>query len=204
MTSRGQCPRGGACECPRVGAFFKLMTSRGQCPRGGGCAWCSTHPSSDPPPPHLAGWLATGLLSPIFKLAGEVQRHLNSGFQKPHPRSARNSHVGWFHRLFYEFALVCTRHRAEIACSINSSLLTRTCIDLSFSTDVSQRAINNHGKQCCMGVVNGDRHGVALVQRLPPSRVEAYYVSTRGPLVATHIDLCLREYTGSPGRNWVC
>ena len=59
MTSRGQCPRGDACECPRVGAFFKLMTSRGQCPRGG-CAWCSTHPSSDPPP-HLAGWLATGL-----------------------------------------------------------------------------------------------------------------------------------------------
>ena len=46
--------RGGACECPRVGAFFKLMTSRGQCPRGG-CAWCSTHPSSDPPPPT---WLA--------------------------------------------------------------------------------------------------------------------------------------------------
>ena len=61
MTSRGQCPRGGACECPRVGAFFKLMTSRGQCPRGVVCAWCSTHPSSDPPPPHLAGWLATGL-----------------------------------------------------------------------------------------------------------------------------------------------
>ena len=60
MTSRGQCPRGGACECPRVGAFFKLMTSRGQCPRGGGCAWCSTHPSSDPPPP--PGWLATGLM----------------------------------------------------------------------------------------------------------------------------------------------
>ena len=60
MTSHGQCPRGGgACECPRVGAFFKLMTSRGQCPRGGGCAWCSTHPSSDPPPP--PGWLATGL-----------------------------------------------------------------------------------------------------------------------------------------------
>ena len=24
--------------------------------KGGGCAWCSTHPSSDPPP-HLAGWL---------------------------------------------------------------------------------------------------------------------------------------------------
>ena len=59
ITSHGQCPRGGACECPRVGAFFKLMTSRGQCPRGG-CAWCSTHPSSDPPPPP-PGWLATGL-----------------------------------------------------------------------------------------------------------------------------------------------
>ena len=50
----GNVQGGGACECPRVGAFFKLMTSRGQCPRGG-CAWCSTHPSSDPP--HLAGWL---------------------------------------------------------------------------------------------------------------------------------------------------
>ena len=38
MTSRGQCPRGGcACECPTVGEFFKLMTSRGQCPRGGAC-----------------------------------------------------------------------------------------------------------------------------------------------------------------------
>ena len=56
MTSHGQCPRGGACECPRVGAFFKLMTSRGQCPRGGGA------PGVPPiqvqtPPPHLAGWL---------------------------------------------------------------------------------------------------------------------------------------------------
>ena len=87
MTSHGQCPRGGACECPRggcfsifrraddvtrtmskggacecprVGAFFKLMTSRGQCPRGAGA------PGVPPiqiqtPPPHLAGWLATGL-----------------------------------------------------------------------------------------------------------------------------------------------
>ena len=24
MTSHGQCPRGGACECPRVGVFFNL------------------------------------------------------------------------------------------------------------------------------------------------------------------------------------
>ena len=41
MTSHRQCPRGGgACECPRVGVFFKIlggwMTSRGQCSRGGG------------------------------------------------------------------------------------------------------------------------------------------------------------------------
>ena len=52
--TRAMSKGGGACECPRVGAFFKLMTSRGQCPRGG-CAWCSTHPSSDPPTPT---WLA--------------------------------------------------------------------------------------------------------------------------------------------------
>ena len=51
-------PWNGACECPRVGAFFKLMTSRGQCPRGGGVAWCSTHPSSDPPHTHTHTWLA--------------------------------------------------------------------------------------------------------------------------------------------------
>ena len=79
MTSHGQCPRGGACECPRVGAFFKVMTSHGQCPRGGGVACecprvggvfklmtsrgqCSRggrlvfHPSKFRPP-HLAGWL---------------------------------------------------------------------------------------------------------------------------------------------------
>ena len=55
MTSRGQCPRGGACECPRVGAFFKLMTSGGQCPRGG--VRLVFHPSKFRPPPHLAGWL---------------------------------------------------------------------------------------------------------------------------------------------------
>ena len=24
MTSRGQCPRGGACECPRVAVFFNF------------------------------------------------------------------------------------------------------------------------------------------------------------------------------------
>ena len=46
---------GGACECPRVGAFFKLMTARGQCPRGG--VRLVFHPSKFRPPPHLAGWL---------------------------------------------------------------------------------------------------------------------------------------------------
>ena len=54
MTSHGQCPRVGACECPRVGAFFKLMTSRGQCPRGG-CA--PGVPPIQVQTPHLAGWL---------------------------------------------------------------------------------------------------------------------------------------------------
>ena len=58
MTSHGQCPRGGgACECPRVGAFFKLMTSRGQCPRGGGAPGVPPIQVQTPPP----GWLATGL-----------------------------------------------------------------------------------------------------------------------------------------------
>ena len=61
MTSHGQCPRGGgACECPRVGAFFKLMTSCGQCPRGVRLVF---HPSKFRPPP--PGWLATGLQSPL-------------------------------------------------------------------------------------------------------------------------------------------
>ena len=56
MTSRGQCPRRGACECPRVGAFFKLMTSRGQCPRGGGAAGVPPIQVQTPPPTWLAGY----------------------------------------------------------------------------------------------------------------------------------------------------
>ena len=56
MTSHGQCPRGGACECPRVGAFFKLMTSRGQCPRGGGAPGVPPIQVQTPPPPPT--WLA--------------------------------------------------------------------------------------------------------------------------------------------------
>ena len=60
MTSHGQCPRGGVLVNVQEGGVFQFfggqMTSRGQCPRGGGCAWCSTHPSSDPPPTWLAGY----------------------------------------------------------------------------------------------------------------------------------------------------
>ena len=63
MTSRGQCPRGGACECPRVGAFFKLMTSRGQCPRGGWGA-PGVPPIQVQTPPHLAGLLRAWGLTP--------------------------------------------------------------------------------------------------------------------------------------------
>ena len=61
---------GGACECPRVGAFFKLMTSRGQCPRGGG-GRLVFHPSKfrRPPPP---GWLATGLLWYVHVLISRI------------------------------------------------------------------------------------------------------------------------------------
>ena len=56
MTSHGQCPRGGGVLVNvQEGVFSKLMTSRGQLSKGG-CAWCSTHPSSDPPPPPI--WLA--------------------------------------------------------------------------------------------------------------------------------------------------
>ena len=59
--SKGGC----ACECPRVGAFFKLMTSRGQCPRGG--VRLVFHPSKFRPPPHLAGWLRACICDPHFK-----------------------------------------------------------------------------------------------------------------------------------------
>ena len=52
----GNVQGGGGCECPRVGAFFKLMTSRGQCPRGG--VRLVFHPSKfrPPPPTWLAGY----------------------------------------------------------------------------------------------------------------------------------------------------
>ena len=57
---------GGACECPRVGAFFKLMTSRGQCPRGGA-------PGVPPiqvqtPPTWLAGY------GPVYHVSDLVSR----------------------------------------------------------------------------------------------------------------------------------
>ena len=56
MTSHGQCPRGGgACECPRVGAFFKLMTCHADNVQGGGAP--GVPPIQVQTPPHLAGWL---------------------------------------------------------------------------------------------------------------------------------------------------
>ena len=83
MTSRGQCPRGGgACECPRVGVFFKLMTSRGQCPRGVR-AWCSTHPSSDPPT-WLAGYGPGYVWCNRPQLCAPMFSQLEPGFEMNH------------------------------------------------------------------------------------------------------------------------
>ena len=61
--TRAMSKGGGACECPRVGAFFKLMTSRGQCPRGGAPGVPPIQVQTPPPP----GWLATGLTSLPFE-----------------------------------------------------------------------------------------------------------------------------------------
>ena len=50
MTSRGQGPRGGACECPRVGVFVIFWraddVTRTKSKGGGGVCECL-----DPPPP---------------------------------------------------------------------------------------------------------------------------------------------------------
>ena len=54
----GNVQGGGACEYPRGGCFpiFRRADDVTRTmSKGGGCAWCSTHPSSDPPPPT---WLA--------------------------------------------------------------------------------------------------------------------------------------------------
>ena len=55
MTSHGQCPRGGACECPRV---FQIDDVTRTMSKGGGVRLVF-HPSKFRPPP--PGWLATGL-----------------------------------------------------------------------------------------------------------------------------------------------
>ena len=73
---------GGACACPRVGAFFKLMTSRGQCPRGVVLVNVFTPPPSGnpvaapgvppiqvqtpPPPTWMAGYGPAGLHLPLL------------------------------------------------------------------------------------------------------------------------------------------
>ena len=103
MTSHGQCPRGGgvlvnvqewgrfsnwwrhtgnvqggggACECPRVGAFFKLMTSRGQCPRGGGAP--GVPPIEVQTPPTLAGWLRAWNVTPTLTYGTKYYWHSNN------------------------------------------------------------------------------------------------------------------------------
>ena len=58
MTSHGQCPRGGVLVNVQEWGRFSNWWRHADNVQGGGCAWCSTHPSSDPPPP---GWLAMGL-----------------------------------------------------------------------------------------------------------------------------------------------
>ena len=43
---------------------------------GGGCAWCSTHPSSDPPPNWLAGYGPdVFLVSYVVGIDTVVKRH---------------------------------------------------------------------------------------------------------------------------------
>ena len=55
MTSRGQCPRGVPVNVQeKSGGVFQIDDVTRTMSKGG-CAWCSTHPSSDPPPPT---WLA--------------------------------------------------------------------------------------------------------------------------------------------------
>ena len=55
--------KGGCLWMSKRGVFFNFSEGgwrhADNVQGGGGCAWCSTHPSSDPPPP--PGWLATGL-----------------------------------------------------------------------------------------------------------------------------------------------
>ena len=64
MTSHGQCPRGGVLvNVQEWGRFSNWWRHADNVQGGGGgCAWCSTHPSSDPPP-HLAGWLRAWTLN---------------------------------------------------------------------------------------------------------------------------------------------
>ena len=84
MTSRGQCQRGGACECPRVGRFSNWWRHADNVQGGGvlvnvqewgrfsnwwrhadnvqGGVRLVFHPSKFRPPPPPPGWLATGLV----------------------------------------------------------------------------------------------------------------------------------------------
>ena len=57
----------------KSGGVFQIDDVTRTMSKGGGCAWCSTHPSSDPPPP---GWLATGLINMMFDTDDKRKRDL--------------------------------------------------------------------------------------------------------------------------------
>ena len=73
----------------KSGGVFQIDDVTRTMSKGGGCAWCSTHPSSDPPPP--PGWLATGLYRLLFRFNGclherrSVRRNVQSSVTKSVP-----------------------------------------------------------------------------------------------------------------------
>ena len=86
MTSHGQCPRGVcACECPRVGVFFKFsegrMTSRGQCPRGGACEKSCIRAWTPPPPPFQKSWIRAWCVCVCVWGGGNLQTFVVSNCQ---------------------------------------------------------------------------------------------------------------------------
>ena len=48
--------KGGCLWMSKSGGVFQIDDVTRTMSKGGGCAWCSTHPSSDPPPTWLAGY----------------------------------------------------------------------------------------------------------------------------------------------------
>ena len=56
----------------KSGGVFQIDDVTRTMSKGGGCAWCSTHPSSDPP--HLAGWLRACVLLLLLCYIEQVSR----------------------------------------------------------------------------------------------------------------------------------